>query len=128
MVAIAVDRYLCICRPFTRVLTVYRAKLTIVVLALCASAVGVCVAFMYGVHDQFPLALIAAASNRTQQTGYDVTRSTGNDSGGWEDAAASCGSSNCSSKASVVEFKRLTMGLPLTLWVFWVYRNCPECS
>ena len=34
MVAIAVDRYLCICRPFTRLLTVRRAKMTVVALNL----------------------------------------------------------------------------------------------
>jgi len=34
MVAIAVDRYLCICRPFTRLLTVRRAKVTVVALNL----------------------------------------------------------------------------------------------
>jgi len=106
MVAIAVDRYLCICHPFTRLLTVFRAKLTVVVLAMCASAVGVCVALMYGVHDQFPLfSLIAASSNRTQQPGYDVTPATGDDSRDWDAEVATCGGRNCNNQASVVEFK-----------------------
>ena len=122
MVAIAVDRYLCICRPFTRVLTVHRAKLTVFVLAMCASAVGVCVALMYGVHNQFPPldALIAASSNWTLVPRYDVTVATGNDSGGSEDAVTSCGGSNCSSQASVVE-----LGVLRVPWVFgscWVFR------
>jgi len=112
MVAIAVDRYLCICRPFTRVLTVHRAKLTVLMLALCASAVGFCVALMYGVHSQFPLsAFIAASSNRTLQSGYDVTLATGNDSESWKDATTSCADSNCSSNASAVELDLLNMGV-----------------
>jgi len=112
MVAIAVDRYLCICRPFTRVLTVHRAKFTVLMLALCASAVGFCVALMYGVHNQFPLsAFIAASSNRTLQSGYDVMLATGNDSESWKDAAASCVDSNCSSDSSVVELDLLNLGV-----------------
>jgi len=106
MVAIAVDRYLCICRPFTRVLTVYRAKMTVVVLAVCAGVVGVCVALMYGVHNQFPLyALFAASANRTLQTGYDVTPVSGNDSRDWGEETAGCDDRNCSNQASVVEWK-----------------------
>jgi len=49
MVAIAVDRYLCICRPFVQVLTVRRAWITSGVLGVCASAIGMCVALMYSV-------------------------------------------------------------------------------
>jgi len=122
MVAIAVDRYLCICRPLTRVLTVHRAKLTVVVLALCAGAVGVCVALMYGVHNQFPLALIAASNNRTLQPEYDVTLPTGNDSGGLEDVLASCSGSNCSSQTSVVELEEALLGSQ------WAFRVCRGCS
>lgn len=49
MVAIAVDRYLCICHPFVRALTVRRAWITSCVLCLFSSAIGVIVALMYNV-------------------------------------------------------------------------------
>jgi hypothetical protein len=54
MVAIAVDRYLCICRPFLRCLTVRRAKIIICLLGLCAGAIGVCVALMHGIFRRLP--------------------------------------------------------------------------
>lgn len=50
MVAIAVDRYFCICHPFLHAMTVIRAKLAVAVLALLAAAIGVCVSLMYGVY------------------------------------------------------------------------------
>jgi len=114
MVAIAVDRYLCICHPFTRLLTYRRAKLTAIALALGATTVGLCVALMYGVHTQFPLdalmaaaaAAAAAAMNRTLQAGYDVTPITGNDDDEGEELA-SCGGGNCSSLDSVVELNEV---------------------
>lgn len=54
MVAIAVDRYLCICHPFLRALTVARAKKVTISLALCAVGLGVIVALMYGVYTLPP--------------------------------------------------------------------------
>jgi len=120
MVAIAVDRYLCICHPFTRLLTVFRAKLTVVVLALCAGAIGVCVALTYGVYNQFPLyALMAAASaNQTLQpaaAAHDVTPvSAGNDVRDWDggNELATCGVRNCSNhQASDVELYLLNFGV-----------------
>jgi len=127
MVAIAVDRYLCICHPFTRLVTVFRAKLTVVVLAMCASAVGVCVALTYGVYNQFPLyALIAAASaNHTLQpaasaAGYDVTPlSTGDDGSDWDgERVATCAEGNCSDQAGDVE--SITPGVPSVVSLFSV--------
>jgi len=114
MVAIAVDRYLCICRPFTRVLTVHRAKLTIVTLALCATAVGVCVALMYGVHNQFPhYALMTSSTNQTLQPEYDVTMATGNHSSVEdEDEMPLCGYRNCSGETTgTVELYLLNFGV-----------------
>lgn len=52
MVAIAVDRYLCICHPFLRVLTIYRAKLITGALALYSAALGIVVALTAGVYTK----------------------------------------------------------------------------
>ena len=109
MVAIAVDRYLCICHPFTRLLTVHRAKLTIILLALCASAVGVCVSLMYGVHNQFPQ-IIEASANRTLQPEHNGTV-TGNHRERWQDTAISCNGNNCSNHPSVLELYLLNTGV-----------------
>ena len=51
MVAIAVDRYICICHPWrsAQLMNQSRAKLVVMVLALCAAVIGVCVTLMYGV-------------------------------------------------------------------------------
>ena len=51
MAAIAVDRYICICHPWrsAQLMNQSRAKLVVMVLALCAGVIGVCVALMYGV-------------------------------------------------------------------------------
>src|SRR6218665_745055 len=50
MVAIAVDRYFCICHPFLHAMTVFRAKLVVAILAVLAAGIGVCVSLMYGVY------------------------------------------------------------------------------
>jgi len=62
MVAIAVDRYLCICHPFARVLTLDRAKILIGLLAAVAASLGACVAMFFGVYAR-PKS--AAAGNTT---------------------------------------------------------------
>jgi len=51
MVAIAVDRYLCICHPWrsAELMNQSRAKVVVMALALFAALIGVCVALMYGV-------------------------------------------------------------------------------
>ena len=49
MVAIAVDRYLSICRPLVSALTALRAWLVTAVLGVFAAAIGICVALMYSV-------------------------------------------------------------------------------
>ena len=65
MVAIAVDRYICICHPWRSVqlMNQSRAKLVVMVLALCAAVIGVCVALMYGVFR--PIHLPANYQNLT---------------------------------------------------------------
>ena len=50
MVAIAVDRYLCICHPFTHLLNVKRAKMVIVGLVMVAFSLGLITALNYGVY------------------------------------------------------------------------------
>jgi len=52
MVAIAVDRYLCICHPWrsAQLMNQSRAKLVVTSLALFAALIGICVALMYGVY------------------------------------------------------------------------------
>ena len=50
MVAIAIDRYFCICHPFLHALNMERAKIMISALALLAAGIGVMVALMYGVY------------------------------------------------------------------------------
>ena len=50
MAAIAIDRYLCICHPFLRALTVARAKVVTAGMAALAVGLGVIVALMYGVY------------------------------------------------------------------------------
>ena len=52
MVAIAVDRYLCICHPWqsAQLMNQARAKLVVTALALFAALIGICVALMYGVY------------------------------------------------------------------------------
>lgn len=55
MVAIAVDRYLCICHPFLRSVSTRKAKAAVAGLGLCAAGLGLCVSLMYGVyHRTFP--------------------------------------------------------------------------
>ena len=54
MVAIAIDRYFCICHPFLHAINMFRAKVIVMVLALVATALGVIVAMMYGVYKNMP--------------------------------------------------------------------------
>ena len=50
MVAIAVDRYLCIVHPFKRTMTMERAKSVVALLAILAVMLGVLCCLMYGVY------------------------------------------------------------------------------
>ena len=58
MVAIAIDRYLCICHPFLRTLSLQRAKFMTVCLAVLAATIGVIVALMHGVYKDIDPSLI----------------------------------------------------------------------
>ncbi|OWF54283.1 orexin receptor type 2-like [Mizuhopecten yessoensis] len=54
MVAIAVDRYICICHPFVHILTVPRAKTTVSLLGAFACVLGLITALNYDVYQTFP--------------------------------------------------------------------------
>ncbi|KAH3827584.1 uncharacterized protein LOC127831540 [Dreissena polymorpha] len=51
MVAIAVDRYICICHPFSHVMTVLRAKVIVGVVACFAVILGIITALGHGVYQ-----------------------------------------------------------------------------
>jgi len=72
MVAIAVDRYLCICQPFTRLLTLGRAKVLIGLLAAVAATLGACVAMFFGVYERAE-AVTGDAWNSTELDGINAT-------------------------------------------------------
>ncbi|XP_048729671.1 orexin receptor type 2-like [Ostrea edulis] len=63
MVAIAFDRYFCICHPFLHVITIFRAKLIIFILLGFSGILGVLVALMYGINDHVPVS--SSATNRS---------------------------------------------------------------
>jgi len=63
MTAIAVDRYLCICHPFVRLLTPRRARVVVVVLAALAAVFGVLGALTHSVYQR---AGVAAHDSTTQ--------------------------------------------------------------
>ena len=62
MVAIAIDRYFCICHPFLHAINMFRAKVVVTFLGLIAITLGVIVALMYGVYEIIP-APIPAGNN-----------------------------------------------------------------
>ena len=75
MVAIAVDRYLCICHPFTSLLTLRRAKVLIGLLAAVAATLGACVAMFFGVYERSET-VAAEASNSTEMAAINTTAVT----------------------------------------------------
>ncbi|XP_076085248.1 uncharacterized protein LOC143056057 isoform X2 [Mytilus galloprovincialis] len=70
MVAIGVDRYLCICHPFKHVMTIKRAKCIVAVLCVFAITLGMLCSYNYTIAD--------INSNSTQSThGFTEGNSTG---------------------------------------------------
>ncbi|XP_052761057.1 uncharacterized protein LOC128203610 [Mya arenaria] len=51
MVAIAIDRYFCICHPFLHVLNIFRAKVIVLCLLIVASTFGIITSLSYGVYS-----------------------------------------------------------------------------
>lgn len=64
MMAIAVDRYLCICHPFSHLLNTRRAKIVISILAIVAFVLGIITALNYGVYTFITIQV----SNKTAST------------------------------------------------------------
>lgn len=54
MVAIAVDRYYCICKPFIQIMTKFRAKVIVLSLSFLALVIGFVSCLNYGVLEQLP--------------------------------------------------------------------------
>lgn len=71
MVAIAFDRYFCICHPFLHVITIFRAKLIILILLSFAGILGIMVALMYGIND-----IISDPSSQSNNSCYSNTSSS----------------------------------------------------
>ena len=67
MVAIAIDRYFCICYPFLKAITLFRAKLLCACLGIFAMGIGIIVSLMYGVYKEMPVPRFFLP-NDTQQT------------------------------------------------------------
>ncbi|WAR15087.1 CCKAR-like protein [Mya arenaria] len=51
MVAIAIDRFFCICHPFLHVLNIFRAKVIVLCLLMAASTFGIITSLSYGVYS-----------------------------------------------------------------------------
>ena len=70
MVAIAVDRYFCICHPFLHALNLNRAKLLTVAMAMFSASLGVIVSLMYGVYNFMDRVMMPVpAFNRSSLSG-----------------------------------------------------------
>ncbi|CAH1774954.1 unnamed protein product [Owenia fusiformis] len=52
MVAIAIDRYFCICHPFLHAMTAFRAKVIIICFATLACTLGTFTSLFYGVYEK----------------------------------------------------------------------------
>ncbi|XP_060565602.1 cholecystokinin receptor-like [Ruditapes philippinarum] len=59
MVAIAVDRYMCIVHPYKQMMTIKRAKITVVLLAIFSMSIGFPSSVMYGVNKIYKSNLTA---------------------------------------------------------------------
>lgn len=70
MVAIAFDRYFCICHPFLGIMTVKRAKILICVLGLFATSLGLFTSLMHGMYD-FKSAFNATAVEAFSLDGFN---------------------------------------------------------
>ncbi|KAL3862256.1 hypothetical protein ACJMK2_008238 [Sinanodonta woodiana] len=68
MVAIALDRYLCIVHPFKHTMTLVRAKLIVFVLAMIAVCIGLLCCLVYGVYkDGDDIVTLAFKGNGTEE-------------------------------------------------------------
>lgn len=75
MVAIALDRYLCIVYPFKHLMTVKRAKITVCVLVLLAFSIGILASLMIGTYQYQTVNNCTAATNDSVLTFSDSLNS-----------------------------------------------------
>ncbi|XP_052082077.1 orexin receptor type 2-like isoform X1 [Mytilus californianus] len=73
MVAIAVDRYLCICHPFKHVMTIKRAEYIVAFLCVFAVVLGVLCSLNYGMVDPNYLQMNSSSINKTTVIPFDVS-------------------------------------------------------
>ncbi|XP_060076100.1 orexin/Hypocretin receptor type 1-like [Ylistrum balloti] len=73
MVAIAVDRYLCICHPFRHAMTIRRAQYIVAVLCAFAVMLGILCCLNYGVVDLYVNTPVSNSSSRNGTTLYNTT-------------------------------------------------------
>lgn len=71
MVAIAVDRYLCICHPFRHAMTIRRAEFIVAVLCAFAVMLGILCCLNYGVRDIYADIPIANSTSGNDTTMYN---------------------------------------------------------
>ena len=75
MVAIAIDRFFCICYPFLKAITLFRAKLLCACLGIFAMGIGIIVSLMYGVYQEIPVPQFFLP-NRTEEMGKSTQMNT----------------------------------------------------
>jgi len=80
MTAIAVDRYFCICHPFSRLLTLRRARIVVLVLATFASLLGIVAALTHGVYQRDRVVANATEHGAVTQSTVTLPVSRGNQS------------------------------------------------
>ena len=73
MVAIAIDRYLCICHPFLHALNIARAKVMVGFLAVFSICVGIIVALIHGVTTYEPVEIDQLVESIDNNTHYYST-------------------------------------------------------
>ena len=76
MVAIAVDRYLCIVHPFKHTMTINRSKIIVALLAGLATTLGLICSLMYGVRVKEISCIAKMNSTESSRTWYNNTSST----------------------------------------------------
>ena len=75
MVAIAVDRYICICHPFVHIMTVPRAKCILYILAAFAVILGIITALGNGVYEE-TLVSVNTTEQLSNSTEYHIVNKT----------------------------------------------------
>ncbi|XP_033724599.1 orexin receptor type 1-like [Pecten maximus] len=77
MVAIAVDRYLCICHPFRHAMTIRRAEYIVAVLCAFAVMLGILCCLNYGIVDFYQDIPVSNSTSQNGTTMYNTTMFSG---------------------------------------------------